>query len=279
MARKSGPVRRRRKPIYKPDYAGIHQIAVAKRAVGILLILALVLGIGALTVTWVVPAVWRSFETSPVKQEEKEEALAEEIEAEGDSLVRDPDTGLPLFENDVNLFLISAEYPNDGSYVPTVETVAGIEVDRRIAPALRLMIEDAWAGDIELGLKSGYVSYDAQKALYEKEVARLQKAGHTKIMSYEYAKDAVAAPGESDMQTGLCVVLQGDPEGFSKSDVCTWLESNMGRYGFVFRYPEGKETATGEEATKLVLRYVGPENTAVMRRLSMCLEEYVQYLN
>lgn len=279
MARKSGPVRRRRKPIYKPDYAGIHQIAVAKRAVGILLILALVLGIGALTVTWVVPAVWRSFETSPVKQEEKEEALAEEIEAEGDSLVRDPDTGLPLFENDVNLFLIGAEYPNDGSYIPTVETVAGIEVDRRIAPALRLMIEDAWAEEIELGLKSGYVSYEAQKALYEKEVARLQKAGHTKIMSYEYAKDAVAAPGESDMQTGLCVVLQGDPEGFSKSDVCTWLESNMGRYGFVFRYPEGKETATGEEATKLVLRYVGPENAAVMRRLSMCLEEYVQYLN
>lgn len=279
MARKSGPVRRRRKPIYKPDYAGIHQIAVAKRAVGILLILALVLGIGALTVTWVVPAVWRSFETSPVKQEEKEEALAEEIEAEGDSLVRDPDTGLPLFENDVNLFLIGAEYPNDGSYIPTVETVAGIEVDRRIAPALRLMIEDAWAEEIELGLKSGYVSYEAQKALYEKEVARLQKAGHTKIMSYEYAKDAVAAPGESDMQTGLCVVLQGDPESFSKSDVCTWLESNMGRYGFVFRYPEGKETATGEEATKLVLRYVGPENAAVMRRLSMCLEEYVQYLN
>lgn len=279
MAGKGGPVRRRRTPIYKPDYAGIHQIAVAKRAVGILLVAVLVVGIGALAVTWAVPAALRALQPSPVKQEEKEEARAEEIEAEGDSLVHDPETGLPLFENDVNLVLINAEYPDDGSYIPVLETVAGIEVDRRIAPALRLMVEDAWAAEIEIGLVSGYVSYEEQKALYEKEVARLRKEGHTKIMSYEYAKDAVAAPGESDMQTGLCVVLQGDAETFAKSDMCRWLESNMGKYGFVFRYPEGKETATGEQATKLILRYVGPENAAVMRRLSMCLEEYVHYLN
>ena len=141
------------------------------------------------------------------------------------------------------------------------------------------MIEDALEEGIELGFVSGYVSYEDQKALYEKEVSRLQTAGHTKIMSYTYAKDTVSAPGESDMQTGLCIVLKGKEETFQNSGACRWLENNMGKYGFVFRYPEGKQTATGEEATKLVLRYVGPENAVVMRRLSMCLEEYVHYLN
>ncbi len=270
--------KKRRRPIYKPDYAGVHQIAVAKRIVGILLILVLVAGIGALAVTWVVPSVWRAMQPSPVKEEKREQEIVEEVEADGDSLVRDPETDLPLFENDVNLYLINEEYPDDGSYVPVLETVAGIETDRRIVPAVRLMLEDALAEGIEIGLVSGYVSFEEQKALYEKEVSRLQKEGHTKIMSYEYAKDTVQAPGESDMQTGLCIVIKGKEETFSKSDACRWLESNMGRYGFVFRYPEGKETATGEKSTKLILRYVGPENAAVMRRLSMCLEEYVHYL-
>ena len=271
--------KKRRKPIYKPDYAGVHQIAVAKRIVGVLLVLTLIAGIAALAVTWAVPSIFRALQPSPIKQEEKEQAIIEELEAEGDSVVRDPETDLPLFENDVNLFLISEEYPDDGSYAPMLETVAGIEADRRIVPAIRLMIEDALEEGVELGFVSGYVSYEDQKALYEKEVSRLQTAGHTKIMSYTYAKDTVSAPGESDMQTGLCIVLKGKEDTFQNSDACRWLENNMGKYGFVFRYPEGKQTATGEEATKLVLRYVGPENAVVMRRLSMCLEEYVHYLN
>lgn len=279
MAGRKNPVRRKRTPIYKPDYAGVHQIAVAKRVVGILLAVVLVIGIGTVAATWVVPAVWRAMQPSPVKQEEREQELAEEIEAEGDSLLHDADTGLPIFDNDVNLFVVNEEYPNDGSYAPVLETVDGVEVDRRIAPALLKMLEDAEAEGARFTVSSGYVSFEEQKERYEKEVTRLQKEGHTKIMSYEYAKDAVAAPGESDMQTGLCVVLKGKEDSFSKSDACRWLENNMMHYGFVFRYPEGKETATGEEATKLVLRYVGPENAAVMRRLSMCLEEYIHYLN
>ena len=52
----------------------------------------------------------------------------------------------------------------------------------------------------------------------------------------------------------------------------------MGAYGFVFRYPAGKADYTGVEQNDLVLRYVGPENAAAMRRLSMCLEEYIAYV-
>ena len=277
MERKNGVGRKKRRSIYKPDYAGVYQIAVAKRAVGVVLAV-LVVGVIVLASVWLLPAVWNSMQPSPVEQEEYERELAEDAEARGTSLVYDSATGLPLFENDVNLFAINADHPADSDFEPELETVSGIKVDRRIAPALKMMVEDAWEQGVEVGLVSGYVSYEKQKKLYETEVAALQKQGHKKIMSYEYAKDTVTPPGECDLQSGMCVTLQGDEETFGTTEIGNWLENNMAAYGFVFRYPEGKEKYTGEAGTKLVLRYVGPENAAVMRRLSMSLEEYIDYL-
>lgn len=274
MAKKNGFGRRRRRVIYKPDYAGLHQIAVAKRTVGIVLGV-LILAVVVLAAVWLAPAVWHSMQMTPQEEEAKEQALLEEAEAEGDSLIKDEKTGLPLFENDVNLLVVNTDHPADESFVPEVETVRGIEVDRRIAPAVEKLVDDAWAEGHELSLVSGYVSYEKQNELYEAEVSALQKKGHTKIMSYAYAKENVGLPGTCDLQTGLCITLKGKEKDFATSPQCVWLENNMAQYGFVFRYPEGKEAYTGEESTKLILRYVGPENAAAMRRLSMCLEEYI----
>ena len=276
MARKSGFGRRKRRALYRPDYAGVYQIAVAKRVVGVVLTV-LVAAVIVLAVLWLAPAVWHSMQTSPVEEEALEQELAAEAEAEGRSLIYDEETGLPLFEDDLNLFVINADNPADSTFEPELETVAGIEVDKRIVPALRMMVEDAWEQGYEVGLVEGYVSYAEQEKLFQKQVDKLLKQGSTKIMANEYAKDTVTPAGECDLQSGLCITLQGDAETFATTEICSWLENNMGRYGFVFRYPEGKEKYTGKSGTKLVLRYVGPENAAAMRRLSMCLEEYIDY--
>ena len=53
----------------------------------------------------------------------------------------------------------------------------------------------------------------------------------------------------------------------------------MGKYGFVFRYPADKEDATGHIADYTVLRYVGSVHAEAMQQRSMCLEEYISYLN
>lgn len=52
----------------------------------------------------------------------------------------------------------------------------------------------------------------------------------------------------------------------------------MGKYGFVFRYPEDKEDYTGCTGNLTVLRYVGSENATAMAQRSLCLEEYITYL-
>ena len=53
----------------------------------------------------------------------------------------------------------------------------------------------------------------------------------------------------------------------------------MGNYGFVFRYPEGKNNYTYVDPDPTVLRYVGGSNASAMQERSMCLEEYISYID
>ena len=106
----------------------------------------------------------------------------------------------------------------------------------------------------------------------------MTEEGLTTVMANTQARLTVPMAGECDQQTGLCVQLEGDPETFPDSRTCSWLRSNMGKYGFVFRYPEDKEDYTGCTGNLTVLRYVGSENATAMAQRSLCLEEYITYL-
>lgn len=57
-----------------------------------------------------------------------------------------------------------------------------------------------------------------------------------------------------------------------------WIIENCAKYGFVVRYPEGKDMATGQPACVWHLRYVGKLHAAVMSQNSLCLEEYTSWL-
>lgn len=281
-ARKRPPIRRRRRrTIYKPDYARVRQIALTKRIVGVLLALLLTAAVVAVLFTWVIPSALKALEPSPAAMAESE-TPAEEESASEQPVGYDEETGLPLYGDDFNLFVINEENPAESDFAPVLAEAAGVEVDARIAPALSMLVEKAHEAGIELEFSAGFVSYEAQAALYAAQVEALVEAGSTKVMAREDARRTAPAPGESDMQTGLCVTLRYTPQeedagGFAGSAAYSWLQSRMGKYGFVFRYPADKADYTGVGQNDLVLRYVGPENAAAMRRLSMCLEEYVEY--
>ncbi len=269
--------RRRRRVIYKPDYARVRQIAVTKRVVGVLLALLLAFAALAIVFAWLLPSLAKTLEPSPLGGD------ASAAQAQGETSAAEPlgydeETGLPLYDDAFNLFIINAEHPAESDFCPILVSAAGVQVDERIAPALTGLTEAAQADGVELTFASGCVLYGEQLVLYEKQVKALVAAGYSKIMAREDAKRTVPAPGESDLQSGLCVTLAGDAATFSDSAAYGWLQSHMGKYGFVFRYPAGKEDYTGVESNDLVLRYVGPENAAAMRRLSMCLEEYIDYV-
>lgn len=268
--------RSRRRYIYKPDYAGVQQIAVAKRIVGAVLGLLLAAAVVALLVVWVVPSVMRAAEPSPVVSETAEGEA--ESEAEPSSIGVDEKTGLPVYDDDFNLFVINEAHPADENFAVTTAEVAGIQVDERIAPALTALLEAAESAGMELEFSEGYVSFEEQAQRYQVQVDALTAAGFTKVMAREDAKSTAPMAGTSDLQSGLCVTIRSDAENFATTQIGSWLQTNMGSYGFVFRYPADKEKYTGCAENGLVLRYVGAENAAAMRRLSMCMEEYIDYL-
>lgn len=188
--------------------------------------------------------------------------------------------GLPVYGDEVNLFVINPEEPAQEDFAPQLGAAAGVQVDSRIVAAVELMAAAAKEDGLALTFTEGYVSYQEQGERFEEKVDQLMEEGLTAVMARTEAQSLVPEAGESDFQTGMCLRLavSGDAESFEKSKTYSWLRNNMGKYGFIFRYPEGKESYTGCTADPSVIRYVGSAAAAAMQQRSMCLEEYIDYL-
>jgi len=121
-------------------------------------------------------------------------------------------------------------------------------------------------------LVSGYRSYALQAQLYIR-----QNGGRDE----EPEIYVVAPPGASEHQTGLAVDL-GQEDGkyllqpeFAHTALARWLNENASRFGFVLRYPAGKETLTRVVFEPWHYRYVGRETAEEMTRRKVVLEEYL----
>lgn len=112
---------------------------------------------------------------------------------------------------------------------------------------------------------SGYRSYSQQKALYEAYVTR---------DGQEAADRYSARPGYSEHQIGLTFDLK-DVSGqlLEEREANQWLLDHAAEYGFVVRYPKGKEKVTGYMPESWHLRYIGREAQQISSK-GLTLEEY-----
>jgi D-alanyl-D-alanine carboxypeptidase len=124
-----------------------------------------------------------------------------------------------------------------------------------------------------LCLNSGYRSYATQKATHAYQVSRGKQ--------YGYDGETVAArPGHSEHQTGLAADVSTTALGcritnFGASKASKWIAKNAWQFGFVVRYPKGKEQITGYIWEPWHLRYVGLELATDMKAKGIkTLEEY-----
>lgn len=187
--------------------------------------------------------------------------------------------GLPVYDDSINLFIINSASP-DPDYVPSLARVENIDVDSHIADALRQLTAAAKEDGLVLIFSDGYVSYEEQGERFEQTAKELMNDDDlTAVMAKTTARAVTPMAGESDFQTGLCIRLAADKETFARSKTYAWLRDNMGRYGFVFRYPDGKTNYTSVDPDPTVLRYVGGAHAAVIQQRSMCLEEYISYIS
>ena len=146
-------------------------------------------------------------------------------------------------------------YPLPSSYIPkNTHTEAG---DQKYCQTC--IINDAWdaytemradatALGLNIWIQSGYRSYNAQKGLYDKYVDR-----DGKVAADTYS----ARPGHSEHQTGYAFDLNSITDAFANTDEGKWINENCYKYGFIIRYPKGKEDITGYKYESWHLRYVG----------------------
>ena len=91
------------------------------------------------------------------------------------------------------------------------------------------------------------------------------------------ALNSSVQPGYSDHHTGYCVAIKYyDNKTPLESD--HWFYQNCYKYGFIVRYPEGKESITGVSDYMHCFRYVGVAHATYIYQNGLCLEEYVELL-
>lgn len=211
------------------------------------------------------------------------------------------------------LLLANKQWSLGEHYVPAdlADIPANLRVDKqmqlnaRALAALQLMMADmALAGINDTRVTSAYRSYAYQMGLYSNYLDIEQNTisedarkhfgdfyiytnytanGLTKL-SEEDAKAVVlsysAYPGTSEHQSGLCVDFITDSmtsldTSFEESEAFAWLSQNAYRFGFILRYPMGKESVTGYTYEPWHYRFVGREAATDIYFSGLTLEEYL----
>jgi len=184
------------------------------------------------------------------------------------------------------LILVNKSHPIDKDYKPDdLVKIKYFVSDRsettrymraEAAEAFHKLVDKAAADGMELKMTTAYRSYNFQKILFDNYVA---KEGE------EAANQYSARPGQSEHQTGLSVDVSSPSVGYQLSDEYgnteegKWLAENAYRFGFIIRFPKGKEEITGYQYEPWHIRYVGLTAAKEIYKQNLTLEEYLQKNN
>ena len=146
-----------------------------------------------------------------------------------------------------------------------------IIIEEKTLNAFRNMQKDAKEYGYNIDIMSGYRTYDYQKKLYNNLI---------KKKGFNYALRSIAKPGCSEHQTGLAIdycIYQNDlcfiEHELENMPETKWIKDNAHKYGFILRYPKGKEEITGYNYEPWHLRYVG-DLAIYLYNNDLTLEEY-----
>lgn len=185
-----------------------------------------------------------------------------------------------IFETDTSkneLMLVNKYYKLSEDYKPEVELISsqysysGKYANKTIIESVQNLIDAAKEDNLKLIVASGYRSYKEQESIYE---------SYKINNGIREADERVSRPGHSDYQTGLAVDIEPYAkyiENVTESEEYQWLLNNMHRFGFIQRFPEGKEDITGFKYSAWHLRFVGVEAATFIHDNDITLEEYYGY--
>ncbi len=171
-------------------------------------------------------------------------------------------------------FILANPTHEIGEYTPDLtELEGGQYFDSRAVDALKDFIAACRAAGNSVVVNSSYRDYNTQNYLYERKVA--QYGGDRAV-----AATIVAPPGTSEHQTGLCADIADQfystkDRSLENTATFQWMKANCAEYGFILRYPDGKQEITGIMYEPWHFRYVGREAAAFIMENELTLEEFL----
>jgi zinc D-Ala-D-Ala carboxypeptidase len=171
---------------------------------------------------------------------------------------------------------LTKEYVPDDLTVPDIPFIFDGNHEKRhlreaAAAAAEALFDAAKRDGIELLGVSGYRSYETQRRLWNYNV---NKKGIEEASRYN------AYPGMSEHQTGLALDVTSRSahldltEAFGETKEGRWLAEHAHRYGFILRYPQGKEDITGYSYEPWHIRFIGEEAARELYVQGLTMEEW-----
>lgn len=187
------------------------------------------------------------------------------------------------------MFLVNNQNPLPNDYDKRIKVrkvysngERDFDFDERAADYLIEMFAAAKKDGINLTVNSSYRTMEYQQFNFDRSVQQRVDRG----MSYEEAvidtEKEVAYPGKSEHNAGLSAdifsdeYVSFDDDGFKNTKAYAWLMENAADYGFILRYPEGKEDETGIIYEPWHYRFVGVYYAHKVQDSGLCLEEFFE---
>lgn len=179
-----------------------------------------------------------------------------------------------------NLVLVNGDYPywvgkNRGNLTSVNRLERNVMLDNYVVKLLSELMGEL-GGWGRIAAVSGWRSMREQQEIYAESLRENGK---------DFTSRFVALPNHSEHQTGLAIDLGLRQENldficpdFPYTGICGKFRERAVAYGFVERYPEGKEGVTGISHEPWHFRYVGTPHAEIMVKHGLVLEEYIGFL-
>ena len=161
------------------------------------------------------------------------------------------------YEGDV--LIVNKTYSMPASYNPGGLDATCYEWFNKLAQA-------AAKEGLSMNIASGFRSYDYQATIYN---------NYCSAYGSSTADTFSARPGNSEHQTGLAIDVNDPSDNFASTPEAPWLAEHCWEYGFIIRYPQGKQDITGYKYEPWHIRYVGYDMAKKIHDSgNITLEEY-----